>query len=382
MGFECVPCSIYRGGTSKAVLLRGTDLPEPGIARDHLILQIFGSPDVKQINGLGGGTPTTSKVGIVEVSSRPDADVDFTFGQVSLDRPYVDYRPNCGNISSAVGPFALEHGMVQMKQSELMRVRIYNTNTDSVIVSQFQVRDKHFEPEGNTVIPGVPGSGSAIYLDFLEKGGRFNGKLFPTGRVKDRIFLFDGKAFDVTIVDVGNLTVLLDGMALGMNGTEVKEEDLSGALVQMEAIRKEVGIRLGIFHRDACIDPGSHALPKVAFVTNPVDYCTLDQSIIRHSEYDIAARVLTMGRLHPSYAITGGMALAAASKIPGTIPYEKIQDHSDHRLRIGHPSGILVITADVDSKDLEVNKITLVRTARPLMDGHVWVSMSNTEVKS
>ncbi|WP_206922091.1 PrpF domain-containing protein [Alicyclobacillus suci] len=375
MDWSTLPCSIYRGGTSKALLLRNRDLPKDPLTRDQLILSLFGSPDKRQINGLGGATPTTSKVGIIEVSTRKDADVDYTFGQVSIDKPYIDYIPNCGNVSAAVGPFAVEQGMVSTTKDGWNSVRIYNTNTKAIIVSRFMVQDHHFVPDGNTKIPGVPGTGSPVYLDFIDAGGGVTGKLFPTGNKQDKIHLPDGSIFRVTVIDIGNLTILMDGDELQLKGTEVSERELSHVLPTIEAVRQQVGRMLGIFDANQAVSATTHAIPKIALVQSVRKYRTTGLEWLNESDYDIVARAITMGNLHPTYPVTGGMALSVASKIPGTISFEKCSPHcqTNSQLRIGHPAGVLEMEAEVSESDPSRAKVTLVRTARPLISGQAWI---------
>ncbi|QSO45549.1 PrpF domain-containing protein [Alicyclobacillus mengziensis] len=372
MEWTSVPCSIYRGGTSKGLLLRGQDLPQDPQIRDQLILYLFGSPDAKQVNGLGGATPTTSKLGIVEASKRSDADVDYTFGQVSIDTAFIDYRPNCGNVSSAIGPFALEQGIVRANEDGWTSVRIYNTNTDSIIVSRFMVKDGHFVPDGDTKIPGVPGTGSPIYLDFFDAGGSVTGKLFPTGSRLDEIKLSDGRKFHVTVIDIGNLTILMDSDELSLQGIEVSEQQIAHVLPTMEQVRQHIGRMLELFRQGEVVSPTTHALPKIAVVQSPKDYKSSDETYIQSKDYDIAARVLTMGRLHPTYAVTGGMALTVSSKFSGTISHYKssVSSRDSKNLRIGHPAGILEMQAEVTEHPLaQVSRVTLIRTARPLITG-------------
>lgn len=380
-GWKTIPCSIYRGGTSKAVFLRGQDLPTDARMRDEIILKIFGSPDNRQIDGLGGATPTTSKVGIVEKSKRLDADVDYTFGQVSLDQPFIDFHPNCGNISAAVGPFAVQQGMVKVQQQQReATVRIFNTNTNTIIHARFSVHNGNFFPNGEVVIPGVPGTGSAVLLDFLKVDGGVTGRLFPTGSVTDQIKIQDGRLFTVTVIDAGNLTVLLDGDEIGVSGTEVKSAQIQSKgpiLETLEEVRQTVGSRLKLYPEDDATTSSSHALPKVAYVQHPNDYITTTGKLISRDEISLTARVLTMGNLHPAYAVTGGIALAVAACVPGTIAYQKLNNVSEnpHFIRIGHPSGILEVGVDAIQQGgtWKVRRVTLLRTARPIMDGHVWL---------
>jgi len=375
-----VPCSIYRGGTSKAILLRGKDLPSEPQIRDRVIVYLFGSPDSNQINGLGGSTPTTSKLAIVEKSDRNDADVDYTFGQVSIDCPFVDYRPNCGNISSAVGPFAVQHGLVDV-EGDFATVRIFNTNTNSLIISRFPVQEKQFYPDGDTVIPGVPGTASEVQLDFRNVGGGTLGALFPTGNVRDTVRLEDERGFTVTVVDAGNLTIFMDADELGMIGDEITEtaiQQRGPVLETLEMVRQLVGRRLQLYRQDEVVSASSHALPKIAVVQRPLDYMNSTGHKSRQSDLGITACVFARGRIHPAYAVTGAVALAVAAKIPGTVPFRKANgaQRGERFLTIGHPLGILKIGANVEETncgDWKVNSVSLIRTARPIMEGEAWL---------
>lgn len=384
-----IPCSIYRGGTSKAILVRGKDLPSDPQVRDAVIVYLFGSPDSNQINGLGGSTPTTSKLAIVERSDRNDADVDYTFGQVSIDSPFVDYRPNCGNISSAVGPFAVQQGLVEV-DGDFATVRIFNTNTNSLIVARFPVQERQFYPDGDTVIPGVPGTASQVQLDFLDVGGGTVGSLLPTGNVTDTVSLVDGRTFTYTALDAGNLTVFMDADELGINGDEITETSIQrhgSVLETLELIRQYVGRQLGLYHQDEAVTASSHALPKIAVVQRPLDYRASTGQQIKQSDLSITARVLTMGRLHPAYAITGAVALVVAANIPDTVPFRKIGGarRGEHFLHIGHPSGILKIGAqveDINGSGWSVKAVSVIRTARPIMEGQAWIPKNLMEPRA
>lgn len=373
-----VPCSVYRGGTSKGVFILGSNLPRDPEDRDRVILQIFGSPDPKQVNGLGGATPTTSKLAIIDRSSRPEADVDYTFGQVSITSSTIDYSPNCGNISSAVGPFAVESGLVHVTGNEAT-IRIYNTNTNTLITSTFPVHNGHFVPDGETTIAGVPGTASKIVLTFYKLGGAVTGKLLPTGSARDIVTLPDGRSFYVTVIDAGNLTIIMDADELGVLGTELSEPELnrqSNVLRTMEGVRQVVGRQLRLFSDEEVVAAETHAIPKIALVAKPKAYKTSQGEQVMVQDFDVLARVLTMGRLHPSYAVTGAVALAVASKIDGTLVATKVLSKSDGSLRIGHPSGVFETAAEVTreaSGQWVVNSVSLVRTARPIMDGVAWV---------
>ncbi|KUO95402.1 2-methylaconitate cis-trans isomerase PrpF family protein [Ferroacidibacillus organovorans] len=378
-----IPCSIYRGGTSKGVFFRGKDLPQDLVKRDRIILYVYGSPDLRQINGLGGATPTTSKVAIVETSRRPNVDVDFTFGQVSIDQPVIDYTPNCGNITSAVGPFAVHQGMVETV-GDVATVRIFNTNSQSRITARFPVCNHMIVASGDTEISGVPGKSAEVHLTFHDIGGGVTGKLFPTGNLCDLIRLTDGRSFHVTVLDAGNLTVFVDADELGLKGNEVTENEIAAngsSLEILEEIRQRVGWQLGIFAKNDAVTAETHALPKIAFVQESMDYKTAHGMKIRADDVDVLARVLTMGRLHPAYAVTGAIALSAAAKIEGTLVERKMcrKTHTRDLLRIGHPTGILFVGADVEkvrSENWRIQSASLIRTARPILDGHAWFPSS------
>ncbi|TDY43996.1 hypothetical protein C7445_11040 [Alicyclobacillus sacchari] len=376
MAWRTIPCAIYRGGTSKGIIVRGRDIPSDPNERDRVLLRLFGSPDPRQIDGLGGATPTTSKLAIVEVSSRDDADVDYTFGQVSIDKPYIDYRPNCGNISAAVGPFAVNAGLVEVDGDGMTQVRIYNTNTDALIVARFLVQGGRFQAAGNAQIPGVPGAGSPVYLDFSRVAGGVTGRLLPTGKRKDELLLANGRRLTVTIIDAGNLTVLVDAEELGLTGCEIRESEMVTAWSVLEDVRQSVGRMLGLYREGEVVKPETHALPKIAFVHRPIAYRTTDEVLVSDESYDISARVLTMGRLHPTYAVTGAIALVVACKLPGTVAYSRVRKRgrSSGMIRIGHPAGVMEAGAEVEDGDCpKVAKVTLMRTARPLMAGMAWI---------
>jgi methylitaconate Delta-isomerase len=216
-----VPCVFMRGGTSRGAYLWAQDLPTDPDERDRLILAIYGSPDARQIDGLGGADPLTSKVAILGPSSRPDADVDYTFGQVGINSASIDYQPNCGNISAGVGPYAIERGLVPAV-SPVTRVRIYNTNTRKVIVAEVPVRDGRVEVEGDCTIDGVPGTGARILLDFLDSGGAATGRLLPTVRPRDTVSLA-GRDYTVSLVDAANPYVFVRAESVGLVGTELAE---------------------------------------------------------------------------------------------------------------------------------------------------------------
>jgi 2-methylaconitate cis-trans-isomerase PrpF len=371
-----VPCVFMRGGTSRGAYLRADDLPSESAARDELILAIYGSPDVRQIDGLGGADSLTSKVAIIGPSARPDADVDYTFGQVGITTSEIDYKPNCGNISSGVGPYAIQQGLVAAVEP-LTHVRIYNTNTKKVIVADVPVRDGVVEVEGDCRIDGVPGSGARILLDFLDSGGSATGKLLPTGRPRD-VLEVDGQRYTASLVDAGNAYVFLRAEELGLDGTELVDRvnNDRALLDKIESIRGAAAELYGFVadRKDALrLSPN---LPKIAFVAPPQEYRTASGRVIRANEIDLLGRGFSAQILHKAYAVTGAICTGAASKAPGTVVNEVCSAPADQlTVRIGHPAGIFSLEMRVEEQngELVLTRAALERTARRIMDGFVYV---------
>ena len=382
MNTEVMPirCSILRGGTSRGVFFRAEDLPAERSAIEPILLDVFGSPDVRQINGLGGATSQTSKAAIIGPASRPDADVDYTFAQVSVTGPLVDWGGNCGNISSAVGPFAIDQGLVDA-QEPVTTVRIHNTNTSKIIVAHVPTSDGRAVIGGDFEVPGVPGSGSRILLEFEEPAGSVTGKLLPTGRRIDRVELEDGRTFEVSIVDAANPTVFLRAADLGVTGTELPLEiearqDVTDTL---EAVRSVVAEWLGLVpdRRDATRrTPG---LPKVGFVAPPAAYVTTSGQKMPAEAADLTGRLMSMQTAHRSYMTTGAIATAVAALIPGTIVAEIVRLPDDRKapdtIRIAHPYGVMetVVRADLSTDPPTFSGVAVGRTARHILDGTVFV---------
>jgi len=357
--------AVYmRGGTSRCLVFRAADLPGMGAERDRILLAALGSPDPygRQLDGLGGGISSLSKACIVGPTSHPEADVDYTFAQVEVTRPVVDYKGNCGNCSSAVGPFAIDEHLVPAVEGET-RVRIHNTNTQKLIVAHVPVKDGEAQVAGDFELAGVPGRGARIALDFLDPGGAGSGRLLPTGNPRDVV---DG--IEASLVDATNPVVFVRAKDLGLAGIETPlaiDADRSLA-ARLEAIRVEAARRMGI--------PGSSAVPKVAVVTPPVDFTALDGARYRLDQVDLLARVISMGNCHRAFALTAAMCLAVAARVEGTVVRECVPSVSGD-VRLGHPSGVLPIDAAVRVRDGApwAERVTVYRTARRLMEGFVRV---------
>lgn len=372
-----IPCAIYRGGTSKPIFFLERDLPRDEKIRDRLILSAFGSPDLRQIDGLGGADPLTSKVALIGPPTVPGTDINYTFGYVGITQPVIDYTGNCGNTSAAVGPFALLRGLIEPREP-VTRARVYNTNTKKVIVAEFAVRNGEFVSEGEFRIDGVPGSGSKILLDFIDSGGAVTGKLLPTGRVKEEIRFPTIGTLEVSMVDAANPFVFVRARDLGLRGDEILEEISGNAdlLKKCEEIRSVVAEIIGIAKKEEAtrLSPG---VPKIALVSPPASYAT-PTARVEASEIDIVARMTALQKLHKAYAVTGAVCLGAAAKIEGTIVNEIYREtRPDNRpaVRIGHPTGTIQVEIETEKRDgrILLAKAALARTARLLMDGYVYV---------
>lgn len=355
--------AVYmRGGTSRALFFHERDLPAPGAERDRIFLAALGSPDPygRQLDGLGGGISSLSKCCVIGPPTGPGADVDYTFAQVDVLAPLVDYAGNCGNCSSAVGPFAIDERLVAAREGETL-VRIHNTNTKKLIVAHVPVRDGEAAVDGDFALAGVAGRGARIALDFLDPAGAVSGRLLPTGRPRDVI---DG--VEVSLVDATNPIVFVRARDLGLAGTEPPTAiDADRALAaRLEAIRVEAGKRAGA--------TGSAAIPKIALVAPATGFTALDGAAHPADAVDLLARVISMGNCHRAFALTAAMCLAVAARVPGTLVHECCRP-GNADLRLGHPSGVLPIAAAVSLRDGEpwAERVTVYRTARRLMEGFV-----------
>lgn len=369
-----LPAMIIRGGTSKGIYLLESDLPKEHEKWDPLLLKMMGSPDKKQIDGLGGSQSVTSKVAIVSRSAREDADVDYTFAQVSVDKPIVSYKGNCGNISSGVGPFAIEKGLVEAKEGTTS-VRIYNTNTNKIIVADVKTENGTVRYDGDFSIAGVPGTASPIRLKFLNPAGTLGKGLLPTGNAVDVLEVPGFGQVEVSIVDAANPLVFVKAKELGMSGKELPDELNADEekLELLEKVRGAAAVRLGLiedYTRSAWDTPG---IPKMTFVSEADTYQNIDGKEIKKEEIDILSRMMSMQKTHPSYAMTGAMCTAAAV-IPGSIVNQVCAENMDTQfIRIGHPGGVLECGVDYKEgeKELEIFDTFGFRTANLIMEGIV-----------
>lgn len=368
-----IPCVIMRGGTSKGIYLKENDLPKDPKKRDDMILEIFGSPDVRQIDGLAGADPLTSKLAIIAPSSREDADVDYTFAQVAINKREVDYHGNCGNISSGVGPFAIDESMVKAV-SPVTKVRIHNTNTGKILNAEVQVEDGKARVKGDCEIAGVPGTSAPILMDFSGTAGAATGKVLPTGNVVDKIQTSKGE-IEVSIVDVANPCIFVRAKDVNMKGTETPDV-INGdkeLLRYLEEIRSKCCTMIGMAKTPEEATEKSPAFPMIAFIAEPQEYLNFTTGkMIGKDEVDFVSRLMFMQVLHKAYAGTATACTGAAAKIKGTIVNQTIPNIDNiSEIRIGHPSGVLPVVAEVDG--IEVKKAAFYRTARRIMEGYVFV---------
>ena len=376
--YKKVPALLMRGGTSKGAYILLKDLPTDPKVRDKVILSMYGSPDARQINGIGGADPLTSKVALVTPSTRKDADVDYTFGYVGITDPKVDYEGNCGNMSSGVGPFALMRHLVPAT-SPYTTVRVFNTNTKKLIEIKVPVKDGKAVTEGDYAIAGVPGTGAKITLNFPNSAGSKTGKLLPTGHVVDEITLANGKYVKASLIDAANPCIFVKAEDVGLTGKELpKDTDQNPSILEiMEDIRTTGAVMMGLSKDKSS---ASKAVPKVAIVAKAQDYSTSDGKTIKASECDLIARTKALNVLHKTYAITGGICLATAACIAGSVVNEIVAPEAvkEGLIRIGHPAGILEIHVDVkkDNGQWQLKEAGVTRTVKPIMDGFIYVPSS------
>ncbi|MGE1195973.1 2-methylaconitate cis-trans isomerase PrpF family protein [Priestia megaterium] len=361
-----IPVTVMRGGTSKGVFINHEEMPVNKSDWEPFLLDIMGSPDQRQIDGLGGANSLTSKIAIIKKSDLEKADVDYTFAQVSISESLVDFKGNCGNISSAVGPYAIEQGLVQAVEP-VTKVRIYNTNTKKVIVAEVEVENGKVKTEGSCMIPGVPGTGSPIYLSFENGEGAVTGKLLPTGNAIDLLQTSIG-IIKASIVDVGNPLVFVKAADIGLKGTELPHEYTDKQLKLFEEIRSIAAEKAELAPQDKATKL-SPAVPKMTIISPPMDHRDGTGRDKAASQMDVLIRMMSMQKPHQTLAITGAICTTAAIYTKGTLLSEMVQ-LKDDTVRLAHPMGIM--ETSVDLKAGQVNGIKVVRTARLIFEGFVY----------
>jgi len=367
-----------RGGTSKAIMFHEHDLPAERDEWAPLFVAAMGSPDPygRQLNGMGGGVSSLSKVCVLALSTRSDADVDYTFAQVMIKETRVDYRSNCGNMSSAVGPFAVDEGLL-VTEGDVTTVRVFNTNTQKIIHSTFAVEDGVTRYDGELAIPGVGGSGSPIRLDFMAPGGATTGALLPSGHVTDQLDVPGLGAVEVSLVDAANAAVFVRACDVGLTGVELPDEldSRPDVLALLEAIRRAASVRMGIAP-DVQSAAAITSVPFVCVVSPRADSSSVSGEAINASEVDLVARVISSAQPHRALPLTISLCTAVAARLSGSVVAQLLASSSGAgTLRLGMPSGVLNVDADVAYENDEwiARAGTFYRTARRLFDGRVWV---------
>ena len=382
-----IPATYMRGGTSKGVFFRLEDLPEaarvPGPARDALLMRVIGSPDPyrQHIDGMGGATSSTSKCVILSRSSMPGHDVDYLYGQVSIDSAFVDWSGNCGNLSSAVGPFAIANGLInpdRVPRDGICTVRIWQANIGKTILAQVPMRDGQVQESGEFELDGVAFPAAEIVLEFVEPSddGEDGGSMFPTGNVVDDLEVPGVGTLKATMISAGIPTVFLNAADIGCTGSEL-QPDINGdaaALARFEAIRTAGALRMGLI-ADASEAATRQHTPKVAFVAPSADYVASSGKHIAADAIDLRVRALSMGKLHHAMMGTASVAIATAAAVPGTLVNLAAGGGSRDAVRFGHPSGTLRVGAQVTQVDgqWQVTRAVMSRSARVLMKGEVYV---------
>lgn len=387
-----IPATYMRGGTSKGVFFRLDDLPEParvpGPARDALLLRVIGSPDPygKQIDGMGGATSSTSKAVIVAPTTRPGHDVDYLFGQVSIDKPFVDWSGNCGNLSSAVGPFAIASGLIdaaRLPQDGVAVVRIWQANIGKTIVAHVPMTNGEVQETGDFELDGVTFAAAEVKLEFMdpaaEEEGEGGGAMFPTGNLVDELEVPGVGTLRATMINAGIPTIFVDAGAIGYDGTELQDA-INGdprALAMFETIRAHGAVRMGLIDSVQDAAKRQHT-PKVAFVAKAAGYVTSSGRQVAAGEIDLLVRALSMGKLHHAMMGTAAVAIGTAAAIPGTLVNLAAGGEPGQKrdaVRFGHPSGTLRVGAEARQVDgaWVVSKAVMSRSARVLMEGWVRV---------
>ena len=383
-----VPATYMRGGTSKGVFFRLQDLPEaaqePGAARDALLLRVIGSPDPygKQIDGMGGATSSTSKTVIVSTSTQPEHDVDYLFGQVSIDQAFVDWSGNCGNLSAAVGPFAISNGLVdpsRLPNDGIATIRIWQANIQKTIIAHVPMTNGAVQETGDFELDGVTFPAAEVQLEFMDPAAEeegAGGAMFPTGALVDDLEVPGVGTLKATMINAGIPTIFVNAEAIGYTGTELQEAINSDpkALAMFETIRAHGAVRMGLI-KDISEAAKRQHTPKVAFVAAPKEYVSSSGKVVKTGDVDLLVRALSMGKLHHAMMGTAAVAIGTAAAIPGTLVNLAAGGGERTAVRFGHPSGTLRVGAEAMQQDGEwcVKKAIMSRSARVLMEGCVRV---------
>ncbi|WP_273806647.1 MULTISPECIES: 2-methylaconitate cis-trans isomerase PrpF [unclassified Pseudomonas] len=373
-----IPAVYMRGGSSKGVFFHARDLPPAGPARDALLLRVIGSPDPygKQIDGLGGATSSTSKVVVIAPSCRPDCDVDYLFGAPAIEAPVIDWSGNCGNLSAAVGPFAISEGLVQAPREGLATVRIWQANLGKRILAHVPMANGEVQEEGDFRFDGVAFPAAEVVLDFLDPTGT-DGSVLPTGRAVDELYVPELGRLPVTLLNAGNPTIFVRAETLGLSGTETQAQVNGDAalLGRLEALRAAGAVAMGLAATVAQATAERPHTPKLCLVAAPQTYRVAGGKQVQAEELDVIARMISMGKLHHAIPGTGAVAVAVAAALPGTLVHALTGDLGGRQVRIAHTAGSVAVGAQAREVAgiWQVEKASMSRSARRLMEGWVRV---------
>ncbi|MGE6388086.1 2-methylaconitate cis-trans isomerase PrpF [Pseudomonas sp. NPDC078416] len=373
-----IPAVYMRGGSSKGVFFLDKDLPPAGQERDAVLLRVIGSPDVygKQIDGMGGATSSTSKVVIIGKSSREDCDVDYLFGAPAIETPVIDWSGNCGNLSSAVGPYAISEGLVDAPRDGIAVVRIWQANIQKRIIAHVPMRNGEVQEEGDFVLDGVGFPAAEIVLEFLKPGGS-DGSILPTGNAVDELDIPGIGIMPVTLLNAGNPTIFLEADRVGLNGTETQDQVNGDAelLARCETIRAHCTVAMGLAATAEEATRLRPHTPKLCFVARPQSYQAAGGKFVEPADIDVIARILSMGKLHHAITGTGAVAVAVAAALDGTLVNRIVGEIGDRQVRMGHTAGSVAVGAKTVLEDggWSVDKAVMSRSARRLMEGWVRV---------
>lgn len=382
-----IPATYMRGGTSKGVFFKLDDLPEAaqtsGQFRDNLLLRVIGSPDPygKQIDGMGGATSSTSKIVILAKSSEPDHDVDYLFGQVSINKAFVDWSGNCGNLTAAVGSFAISNGLVSQEripENGISTVRIWQKNIQKTIIAHIPIRNRQVQETGDFELDGVTFPAAEVQIEFLDPADddENGSSIFPTGNVIDQLDVPEIGSFQVTLINSGIPTIFLNAEDLGYTGTELQEHINNNevALAKLEKIRAHGALKMGLITDISEAVTRQHT-PKIAFVSKPKSYTSSSGKVVSENDTDLLVRALSMGKLHHAMMGTAAVAIGTAAAIPGTLVNIAAGGQQRDAVRFGHPSGVLRVGAQAKFVNAQwtVKKAMMSRSARVLMDGNIYI---------
>jgi 2-methylaconitate isomerase len=382
-----IPATYMRGGTSKGVFFKLDDLPEraqvAGVARDQMLLRVIGSPDpyAKQIDGMGGASSSTSKTVILSKSSKPEHDVDYLFGQVAIDRPFVDWSGNCGNLTAAVGSFAITNGLIdkeRVPENGICTVRIWQVNIQKTIIAHVPITNGEVQETGDFELDGVTFPAAEVQIEFLDPAddGEDGGSMFPTGHLVDELEVPEIGTFNATLINAGIPTIFLNAEEIGYAGTEL-QDDINNdvkVLEKFEKIRAYGAVKMGLI-KDISEAASRQHTPKIAFVSKPKTYTSSSGKNVQDTDVDLLVRALSMGKLHHAMMGTAAVAIGTAAAIPGTLVNLAAGGGEREAVRFGHPSGTLRVgaQANFENEQWVVKKAIMSRSARVLMEGWVRV---------